>query len=83
MSEVGILSKNNSPSKCVGTINSVMKDTPKTLHKEHCELIEDKPNLCASCGQSLKQIGNINKHNTVCKILNSKKYKKLHEDDDS
>ena len=70
-----------------------MKDTPKTLHKEHCELIEDKPNLylnhqyhrtyktwkfigyrCSACGQSLKQIGNINKHNELCRILNNKKY---------
>ena len=38
---------------------------------------------CSSCGQSLKQVGNIIKHNSLCKVLNSKKNKKLTEDDDS
>jgi hypothetical protein len=38
---------------------------------------------CSSCGQPLRQVGNIIKHNDLCKVLNSKKNKKLTEDDES
>ena len=38
---------------------------------------------CSSCGQSLRQVTNINKHNSVCKVLNSKKNRKQCADDDS
>ena len=31
---------------------------------------------CSSCGQSLRQVGNIIKHNDLCRVLNNKVYKK-------
>jgi hypothetical protein len=72
-------------------INSVMKPTPITLHKQHIVLVDDMPNMylshhyqrtikawtftgyrCSACGQSLKHMGNILKHNDLCKVLNKK-----------
>ena len=71
-----------------------MKPTPRSLHKEHYKLVEDKPNMylnhqyhpqtkdwkfmgyrCDECDQSLRQVTNILKHNTLCKVLNPKKQK--------
>lgn len=79
-----------------------MKQTPESLHKEHCELVEDKPNLylnhqyqktfktwkfigyrCSSCGQTLRLLANIQKHNDLCRVLNNKPYGKKTKDSDS
>jgi hypothetical protein len=37
---------------------------------------------CSSCGQPLRQVGNIIKHNDLCRVLN-KKTKKNNEEDPS
>jgi hypothetical protein len=35
---------------------------------------------CSACGQSLKQVGNIIKHNDLCRVLNKKTKKDSEEE---